>query len=125
MGNANTGRHAMTRRDALRALLEHVEAGTATGGPDALAVPLEQAELIFKAFGDDDEIWTNVVVAHDGSVDAFIELLTAMGRGWTWFMERGRVVIFSPEGSYEGNSSETSRAGLIAIIRALIEETGE
>ena len=115
----------MTRLDALRALLAHVEAGTATGGPDALAVPREQSRLIAEAFGDDDDIWSNFVAAHDGSLDAAKALHDAVLPGWGWHVEPGEACIWHPD--THGISRDVvwndvpARAWLIAIIWALIE----
>jgi hypothetical protein len=113
------------RRDALRALLEQVEAGTATGRPDALAVPREQSRLIAKAFGDDDEIWSNVVAAHEGSLDAAKALHEAVLPGWWYsFHSHGLAFLVSPDCRItpSANNPDPARAWLICIILALIEE---
>jgi hypothetical protein len=118
----------MTRRDALRALLEQVEAGTATGRPDALAVPREQSRLIADAFGDDDEIWSNVVAAHEGSLDAAKALHEAVlprhyAQIHRWPMPK--ITRVDIGGGYVGRDTDPARAWLICIIRALIEEARE
>ena len=146
---------ARTRLDALRALLEQVEAGTATGGPDALAVPLDKSQLIADAFdddGDETDIWGNVVAAHDGSLDAAKALHEAVLPGWdvSDFRRCGRLLghpwgitlekwnASNPSknmsshagyGGYNGldlyQSYDPARAWLLAIIRALIAEAEE
>ena len=116
----------MTRRDALRALLEQVEAGTATGGPNTYVVPSETSRLIEAALGDDDLVWSAFVSGHDKSIDDAIELLDTMLPGYGFAIERGEAAVWLPDTAGISRdivrAEPTSRALVIAIIRALIEE---
>jgi hypothetical protein len=120
---------ATPRLDALRALLERVEAGTATGGPNTYIVPSETSRLIEAALGDDDLVWSAFVSGHDKSIDDAIELLDAMLPGYGFAIERGEAAVWHPDtGGISRDivrAEPTSRALVIAIIRALIEEAGE
>jgi hypothetical protein len=114
-------------------LIEAVEAGTATGGPDAMIVPFEMGELIQIVTGDDDELWSDFVEAHDGFLDAAKRLHDALLPEWTaveirsrgartrWVVDLSRIV---DEGEVfaTGHNKDAARAYLIAIIRALEQE---
>ena len=131
----------------LARLIEAVEAGLATGGPaDALAVPKEQSDLIASVLGDDDELWSDFVEAHDGSLDAAKRLHDALLPGWRvvvrqrrgdeggdWFVrvesadfhavqwtagDNTRTDILSGEDAV-GIAPEAARAFLLAILRAM------
>jgi len=129
MGDAMTG---------LDRLIAAVEAGTATGGDDALAVPVDMSRLIASVLVDGDEVWSNFVAAHDGSLDAagmiFAALLPA--RGYQWHL--------SDEANFYGyvcqiygckqdryvstaHSQIPARAWLLAVLRAYrtAQEAGE
>lgn len=124
----------------LRKLIAAVEAGTATGGPDALAVPLDMSALIATVTGDDDELWSAFVGAHDGSLDDAKALHEALLPGWSWRKpavpwEADSVAVQNPkwtpaddeddQGGYpwfKGQSPDPARAWLLAILRALEAE---
>jgi len=120
----------MTRLDALRALLEQVEAGTATGDPNGWAVPREQSQLITLALGDDDEIWANFVAAHDGSIDAAKALHEVVLPGWNFSVFRNIASVSQTAlhdvgyltAEHIGEADNPARAWLLAILRALLEE---
>jgi len=116
--------------DALKRLIDAVEAGTATGGDDAIAVPMDKSSLIIAAIGDDDEKWANLVAAHDGDLNSAKSLHDALLPGWTicigqnahhgdWnafvrLVEDGRIA----KEYYGGTDDNGARAALLAILRA-------
>lgn len=110
----------------LRDLIGAVEAGTATGGPDAMVVPLEMAELIQIVTGDDDDLWSAFVGAHDGSLDDALIVGKALLPTWGWAIEQGEAAVWHPD--TRGVSRDvsvnpvTSRALLLAILRAMEAE---
>lgn len=124
--------------DAIRKLIEAVEAGTATGGPDAWVVPREMSDLIQIVTGDDDELWSAFVGAHDGSLDDANALHDALVPGWRlnhlqqfeaghWYAR-----IYEPQGEdwpkwtpfpyQEATNDNPARAWLLAILRAMEAE---
>ena len=115
---------------SIRELREAVEVGIATGGPaDALVVPKAMGDLIASVLGDDDELWSDFVEAHDGSLDAAKRLHDALLPGWRVeaFNLDGEVVLRRdrPMDRAYGdalNSGEVARAWLLALLRALEQE---
>jgi len=109
----------------LRGLIEAVTAGTATGGPDALAVPLDMSALIATVTGDDDELWSAFVGAHDGSLDDAKALHEALLPGW-WaslrLSTRPMVTVGHLDAVAETQDDSLARAWLLAILRALEAE---
>ncbi len=109
----------------IRKLIEAVEAGTATGG-DSVVVPREMSDLILTVTGDDDELWSAFVGAHDGSLDDALIVGKALLPGWGWAIEQGEAAVWHPD--TRGVSRDisvnavTSRALLLAILRALEAE---
>jgi hypothetical protein len=117
----------MTRRDALRALLEQVEAGKWKPPYGVYPAPL------------DGNAWD----AYRGSLDAAKALHEATLPGWWWSIgtcnvsDDARVSPHDDRRAPDGGewaewtdvdlrpSGNPARAWLIAIIRALIEEAGE
>lgn len=85
----------------LAKLIEAVEAGIATGGPaDALVVPKEQSDLIASVLGDDDELWSDFVEAHDGSLDAAKRLHDALLQGWSFGVGDTRAGVYTEKGIF-------------------------
>lgn len=107
----------------LAKLIEAVEAGTATGGPDAMVVPFEMGELIQTVTGDDDDLWSAFVGAHDGSLDDALAFGKDVLPTWGWAIEQGEAAVWHPDTRGVSRdvsvSPVTSRALLLAILRAL------
>lgn len=111
-------------------LRKAVEAGIATGGPaDALVVPKEMGDLIASVIGDDDELWSDFVEAHDGSLDAAKRLHDALLPGWGWetganatFASIAQVWKSGRDKAHVATSETPARAFLLAILRALEQE---
>lgn len=108
--------------DAIRKLIEAVEAGTATGGPDAWVVPREMSDLIQIVTGDDDELWSAFVGAHDGSLDDANALHDALMPEWGYLISKHDAEIWR-EGEYPNTiaaqvKDNPARAWLLAILRA-------
>jgi hypothetical protein len=109
----------------IRALIEAVEADTATGGRDALFVPADMSKLIERVIGDDDEMWATFVAAHDGSIDDAVTVVMHLLPGWGWDASSTGYAIVK-ESAYSWGSSATSadnpaRALLLATLRAKLE----
>jgi hypothetical protein len=110
----------------LRALIEAVEADTATGGRDALAVPRDMSALISRVMGDDDEMWGAFVEAHDGCLSEAVKVVAHLLPGWGWGVEQGEAAVWHPD--TRGISRDisvspiTSRALLLAALRAKLGE---
>jgi hypothetical protein len=110
---------------ALSALIRAVDAGTATGGPDAEFANV--CRLIEAVMGeDDDERIDDVVEAHDGDLNAAVEVVRHLhGADAQW------MVTASGEGqpaavvAYKrGATAPTpARALLLAALRAKLAET--
>ena len=123
-------------RMTLAKLIEAVEAGTATGGPDAMVVPFEMGELIQIVTGDDDALLSDFVEAHDGSVDAAKRLHDALLPGWhlsemheaadpgEYPGQHWLAVVARRKSAHavEANASDPARAWLLAVLRALEQE---
>ena len=106
----------------IRKLIDAVEAGTATGG-DASFVPRDMSDLILTVTGDNDELWSAFVGAHDGSLDDALIVGKALLPKWGWAIEQSEAAVWHPD--TRGVSRDvsvnpiTSRALLLAILRAL------
>lgn len=111
---------------SLRKLIEAVEAGTATGGPDAMVVPRDMSELIEAITDGVDELWSAFVGAHDGSLDDALIFGKAMLPTWGWAIEQGEAAVWHPDTRGVSRdvsvNSVISRALLLAILRALEAE---
>lgn len=111
----------MTRKEALAKAIEATQAGTLTGGNSG-AVPRHMSRIIETALGDDDEIWSDCVGAHDGSLDAAKALHGAVfprhyAQLHMWPMpEMCRVDIGQ---GHTGRAENPARAWLLAILCAL------
>ena len=110
----------MTRKEALAKAIAATQAGTLTGGPDAGVVPRDMSRLIEAIFGDDDEIWSHLVGAHDGSIDDAFALHQAVVPEQSIRIERrvGGWVVWL-DSPHQGISDNPARAWLLAILRAL------
>lgn len=122
----------------LRKLIAAVEAGTATGGPDAMFVPRDMSELIAAVTGSDDDLWSAFAGAHDGSLDDAKALHEALLPDWSVLeidqdrAKRGRaewiVCIrddlerIDPGHCVTTENDMLSRAWLLAVLRALEAE---
>ena len=108
------------RKEALQELLDAVRAGD---GPGNHVFCLETIDQIKWA-----------VDAWRGSLDAFVALLKAALPGWWWTRpdgaEMGIIRIVGPDNgdcypSSVGRNPDPARAGLIAILKALIAMEGD
>lgn len=118
---------------SLRKLIEAVEAGTATGGDGAMVVPRDMSDLIVSITGDDDELWSAFVGAHDGSLDDAKALHDALLPGSLWHIGHldapslGYCATvssghFADSPSWRGFNIDPARAWLLAILRAMEAE---
>mgnify|MGYP001810870771 CR=1 FL=1 len=105
------------RLDALRALLEQVEAGTWPA--DFLAIDN----------GIHGVTTATMYAAFSGSLDAAKALHEAVLPGWEWRLrDEGAAWVWRTPSDLQSSQEEvddTARAWLICIIRALIEDAGE
>jgi hypothetical protein len=110
----------------LRALIEAVEADTATGGRDALAVPADMSALIRRVVGDDDLMWFAFIEAHDGCLSEAVKVVAHLLPGWTWAVySDGEAVVADVDWLREthGNVPDNpARALLLAALRAKLGE---
>ena len=110
----------------LRALIEAVEADTATGGRDALAVPADMSALITRVMGEDDEMWVAFVEAHEGCLSEAVKVVAHLLPGWTWAVySDGEAVVSDVDWLREthGNVPDNpARALLLAALRAKMGE---
>ncbi len=112
----------MTDLDRLIAV---VEAGALTE-PEAPALTLEVSRLLESALGDLWESqWDNVVMAHDGSLDAALALKEALLPGWQYHLSDGTATVEGSAWQFYQQSTSTARAWLLAILRARAAQRGE
>ena len=125
----------MTRKEALAKAIAATQAGTLTGGPDAGVVPRDMSRLIEAIFGDDDEIWSHLVGADDGSIDDAFALHQAVLPGWDYILtnagEHGgespgpmaavgdRDALERGDEPFKASTNILARAWLLSILRAL------
>jgi hypothetical protein len=105
-------------------LIAAVEAGMATGGDDALVVPLEMSQLIFSVTGDDDELWADFIDAHDGSLDAALRMHEALLPGWSFDIGHGAeepfyANVYLGTKEHDAGGDDPARSWLLAILRAV------
>lgn len=123
----------MTRAEALRALIEKVEAGAKHIGEEAAAAfPPNQYALACRAYGEWD---------YRTSLDAAVAFVEAVLPGWAWVMSRdpemslladasvyrwdGNGSLGSWTGSWDVPARTPARALLLAALRALAAQEGE
>lgn len=112
-------------RNALAALIEAVEAGTATMHDFARVFPSESA------YGK--TTWGTAHNAFSGDLNAAKALHEALLPGWHWFVSQcrsgGRATVWHDldkcRASFSADDPVPSRALLLAILRALASEGGE
>jgi hypothetical protein len=108
----------------LERLIAAVEAGTLCQG-DVIGV--EEGALIDAAIaeaGSTENLWEEVDLAMNGSLDAALRLHEALLPGCPWGMTCGHeygtmASIFDGETRHAGRSAIPARAFLLAILRAL------
>ena len=109
----------------LRALIEAVEADTATGGRDALAVPADMSALITRVMGEDDEMWVAFVEAHEGCLSEAVKVVAHLLPGWTWAVySDGEAFVANAAWAKETHGNipgNPARALLLAALRAKLE----
>ena len=105
-------------------------------------VAMVTPDMLEAALGDDwDLSYNDILDASDGSLDAFKALLAHLLRGWKFNVRfaqhadgyyceiAGPVPGDAPKWTFaplfSGKASELSRAGLAAIIKALMAQEGE
>jgi len=114
-----------TRKDALQELLAKVE-----------ACGKIQPFLFQDAFNNQNHVNCagEAYDAYSGSLDAALALHNAVLPGWSWVKpdgpEMGSIRVFGPDNgdfypSAIGKASNTARAWLCAILKALIAECDE
>ena len=115
---------------ALRALIAAVEAGTATGGPDANVVPADMCRLIRAAMGKNTLHADSFVGAHDGDLNAAVAVVKHLhGADCEFVMgyNAGKFCggIFGkdgPDGDVMAEAPTLARALLLAALRAKLEQ---
>ena len=107
------------RKQALQGLLAKVETNVNSMGHEWI-----------DGFGHDNFAYASQ--AFSGSIDAFVALLNAVLPGWWWQVSatwngKAHVALYPPNppnpagtGKASGSNPDPARAGLIAILKALI-----
>ena len=105
-------------KQALESLLAKVEAGDDTNDGS-----------MYRAFGEE---WVHSYDAYKGSVDAFITLMEAVLPDYHFMLTASGAAVSNGKTGNDhrhvsvfATADIPARAGLIAIIKALIEEAGE
>ena len=108
----------MTRADALRELIERVEAGKT-------ALSLKDTIHVAQTIGASE--W--IVPAFDGSLDAVARLEAPLrGRGWLVYcherVDRWKSCLWQPEPHAEAAATAPTeaRARLLAVLKAMLHE---
>jgi hypothetical protein len=108
---------------ALRALIAAVEDGTATGGPDAMAVPRDMRRLIDAVMGDPDD-WYDFARAHDGDLNAAVAVVKHLhGADCPWRLLCNGARSAADVNGRSATAPTPARALLLAALRAKLATT--